>query len=206
MLFWDIIKSFFHKPVHEEDSEMENINTKNPDWAYLWSTCEVDSNRISEVSKICQKIIVNKAKYEAVESHTKVPWYLVAALHYREASLNFNTCLHNGDLLPGPTHHVPKGRGPFKSWEEAAIDALIFDNLHKMNFSDIPQCLKVAEHFNGIGYRNKGELSPYVWAATNHSDETGKYVADGHYDSSAIEKQLGVAAIFKGLVSELLKI
>lgn len=173
--------------------------TKNPDFRQLWETCEVDQNRIIEIGLICKKILDNKPKYEAVGIQTEVPWYLIAALHYREASLNFRTCLHNGDPLPGPTKHIPRGRGPFKTWEEAAVDALKYDNLHNLKLKDPVACLVASERFNGLGYRRTNELSPYVWAGTNHHDETGKFTSDGVYNPFAAEKQLGIAAIFMGL-------
>jgi lysozyme family protein len=172
---------------------------RNPDWNQLWSTCTVDQSRVTEIANICKKILDNKARYDYVSLHTNVPWYLIAALHYREASLNFRTCLHNGDPLPGPTTHVPRGRGPFKTWEEAAIDALKYDGLNQFTYGTIIPCLIMAEKYNGLGMRKKGKYSPYVWAGTNQSDETGKYVSDGIYNPLAKEKQLGVAAIFKGL-------
>ena len=195
-MVWDWITSIFTKPKFDQE---ENLSTKHPDWNSLCSTCSVDQNRITEIGNVCKKILDNKSKYEAVETKTGVPWYLVAALHYREASLNFKTCLHNGDPLPGPTKHVPKGRGPFKTWEDAAIDALKYDGLDHIKFETVTTCLVMAEKYNGLGMRNKGKFTPYVWAGTNHSDETGKYVSDGVYNPLAKEKQLGVAAIFKGL-------
>lgn len=174
-------------------------DAKNPDYEHLWETCEVDQTRVMEISNICKKILENKDKYELVQEKTGVPWFLVAALHYREASLNFKTCLHNGDPLPGPTFHVPRFRGPFLSWSAAAVDALKYDGLHHFKYISPVSCLVMAEKFNGMGYRKTGEYSPYVWAGTNHHDETGKYVGDGKYSATAKELQLGVAAIFKGL-------
>lgn len=212
-LFWNWIKSIFNKPVYDTDKQIESNSPKkeitvetnsistprNPDWTTLWKTCFIDQNRKAEIQTICAKILSYKDKYLFVEDKTGVPWYLIAALHYREASLNFKTCLHNGDPLPGPTTHVPRGRGPFISWEMAAIDALKYDGLDKIKFTSIESCLVMAEKFNGIGYRRTSEYSPYIWAGTNHHDETGKYVGDGVYSSIAVEKQLGVAAIFRGL-------
>ena len=188
-------------PPKESPVEVVNKGTPaRPDWSYLWQTCTLDSNRLAEIKTVCSKIELNFAKYKAVEVTTGVPWKLVAALHYREASLNFKTCLHNGDPLPGPTYHIPRNRGPFESWEAAAIDALKYDGLHKIKFDSIESQLIMAQKYNGMGYQKRGEeYSPYVWAGTNHSDETGKYVADGRYSSTAQEKQLGVAAILKGL-------
>jgi len=190
---WGWIKSLFGGRVDE---------FRNPDFVKLWESCVVDLARTDEIAKVCHLIIQNKEKYLAVQAQTGVPWYMVAALHYREASLNFKTCLHNGDPLPGPTKHVPAGRGPFKSWEEAAIDALEFDGLHKAKMDTIPECLSIAQRYNGMGYTRKGIYSPYVWAGTNHY-KIGKYTGDGAYNPFFKDKQLGVAALLKGLSQEI---
>lgn len=198
MGFLGWVKSIFVKPG-VQIMPTSDKGPRNPDWTTLWKSCLIDQSRKKEIEAVCAKILSNKDRYLTVESKTGVPWYLIAALHYREASLNFKTCLHNGDPLPGPTTHVPRGRGPFISWEMAAIDALRYDGLDKIKFTSVESCLVMAEKFNGMGYRKTFEYSPYVWAGTNHHDETGKYVADGVYSPFAVEKQLGVAAIFRGL-------
>lgn len=192
-------------PETPKTSQPDRGGTSTPDFDYLWSICQVDQERITEISNVCFKIKQNKHRYLEVQIATGVPWFLIAALHYREASLNFNTVLHNGEKLDDVnrrgTTWVPKGRGKGKNWtwEDAAIDALIYDKVHKADLSSIPKCLKKAEAYNGMGYRKTGEYSPYVWAGTNIHDETGKYVADGKFSKTAQERQLGVAAILKGL-------
>lgn len=177
------------------------VNHRNPDFEELWDSCRIDNERQNEVSRVCIKITNNASRYKAVELATNVPWMLIAALHYRETSLDFSRCLHNGDPLPGPTVRVPKGRGPFGSWEESAADALRLVGMNRVRYLDEVSMLVMAEKFNGLGYRRTGELSPYIWAGTNHHDETGKYVADGKFDPAAKEKQLGVAAIIKSLAA-----
>jgi lysozyme family protein len=178
---------------------MSTTSNKIPDFHDLWKTCKLDQSRLAEVKKACDKIRLYRADYEAVEKATGVPWKLIAALHYRESSLRFDACLHNGDPWNKVTVHVPKGLGPWKSWSEAAIDALKHEGFHHIRFTDEASQLVMGEKYNGMGYRRTGELSPYVWAGTNHHDETGKYVADGKYDPNAIERQLGLAAIMLGL-------
>lgn len=212
---WSWIKRLFKKPVvapevpiaepieivdPPDQIYVNRGNPSNPDWFFLWNTIEIDSKVLPELKRITDIILLNKSKYLQVEFKTLIPWYFVAALHYRESSLDFHSCLHNGDPLPGPTTHVPKGRGPFKSWEDAAIDAIKYDGLDKVKYESPAICLMMAEKFNGLGYRKTGEYSPYVLAGSNHHDETGKYVRDGFFDSSAKEKQLGVAVIMKSLL------
>ncbi|MDD3238474.1 MAG: hypothetical protein PHV37_10325 [Candidatus Gastranaerophilales bacterium] len=142
----------------------------------------------------------NKDKYEKVAEATGVPAELVAAIHWRESSGNFNTYLHNGDPLGKPTTHVPAGKN-FNDWTEAAIDAINSQDKGSLanNSDDLDAIADYAERYNGLGYRNKGVASPYVWAGTtNYSG--GKYVADGVYDSSAYDQQLGVMVMLKSIM------
>lgn len=129
---------------------------------------------------------------------TGVAWQAVACMHYRESSLNFNTQLGQGDPLNRVSVHVPKGRGPFKSFEDGAYDALVNCAPYAARIHDwsIPFALTTLEMYNGLGYARHGVPSPYVWSGMSpyHS---GKYVADGVYDPNTVDKQLGVAGIIK---------
>ena len=170
----------------------------------LWAKCAVDAERVSEIDGQIKKITSNLDKYRAVEESTGVPWFWIACTHYREASLAFDRVLHNGEKIIGTgkkTSLVPAGRGPFYSWEEAAIDAVTVSPHSLDRIDDWPasRCLYEFERYNGWGYMGK-ENSPYVWAGTTLSDERGKYVRDHVFDPNAVEKQLGCAAIMKRLV------
>lgn len=129
---------------------------------------------------------------------TGVAWQAIACMHYRESSLNFNTQLGQGDPLNRVSVHVPKGRGPFKSFEDGAYDALVNCAPYAARIHDwsIPFALTTLEMYNGLGYARHGVPSPYVWSGMSpyHS---GKYVADGVYDPNTVDKQLGVAGIIK---------
>lgn len=142
----------------------------------------------------------NKDKYEAVEEATGMPAELIAAIHWREGSGNFNTYLHNGQQLGQTTTYVPKGIY-FEDWTEAAIDAVTNYGtpLSDIDPSDIQTYYDYAEHYNGMGYANKGLPSPYVWAGTDNY-EKGKYVADGQFDPNYVDQQLGVAVMLKALL------
>jgi hypothetical protein len=50
-----------------------------------------------------------------------------------------------------------------------------------------------------LGYRSHGVNSPYLWAGSNHQ-EPGKYIADGVWDSSARDTQLGVMPVIMKIV------
>ena len=55
------------------------------------------------------------------------------------------------------------------------------------------------EKYNGFGYVKHKVNSPYVWAGTS-LQQSGKYVADGVFNRSHWDKQLGCAAILKKLI------
>lgn len=178
-----------------------------PDWSYLWDNCILDNNQKANnlLNSAVKKFVDNREKYQAVSSATGVPDWFIAGLHMRESSFSFTGCLHNGDPWNKVTKNVPKGRGPWKSWDEAAIDALAYDKITAEKTNTIEKCLEYAFRFNGVGYKkkigDKGviEYSPYVVAYTEWHDETSKYKSDGVYDKNAKEEQLGVMAFWKKL-------
>ncbi len=143
----------------------------------------------------------HESQYREVESKTGLPAELIAAIHWRESGGNFNTYLHNGDPLGKTTTHVPKGVY-FTDWTTAAIDAIknYGGNLSNVNKNDISTWYDYAERYNGLGYRNKGVPSPYVWAGTSNY-KCGKYVADGKYDANYVDQQLGVAVMLQALIA-----
>lgn len=157
----------------------------------------------TQINAQAVKIEANRTRYENVSKQTGVPWDVIAVIHYRESSGSFAGVLHNGEKIIGTgkkTTLVPKGRGPFSSWEQAAVDALM--NCHpfagKNKDWSIAGTLDLLERYNGLGYRNKGLPSPYLWAGTDQYVK-GKYVADGKYDPNFVDQQLGVAALLMKL-------
>ena len=154
--------------------------------------------RAADAERFIGIILKNRPRYVAVEKATGVPWFWVAAIHMRESSCNFAGVLHNGEHIIGTgrkTTLVPKGRGPFNTWSEAAIDAIRSHGLHRISDWPIERLLYEAERFNGWGYLRRGP-SPYVWAGTNWY-RAGKYIADGVYSATHVDTQLGVAIIWK---------
>lgn len=178
------------------------------DYQNLWDTMVIGD--VDDVVKAAELILKGKPTYDKVVENTKVPWYFVGALHYREASCNFSTHLHNGDSLKERTKHVPAGRpvqgNPPFTWEESAKDALFnIKNFDKQDSWTLPEILYRAEAYNGLGYSKRGVVSPYVWSKTNHY-KAGKYASDGKYDSSLVDKQVGVAPLIRYLTDKTLKL
>ena len=75
------------------------------------------------------------------------------------------------------------GPGAVRSWEEAAIDALVNCSPYAARNKDwsIGRTLTVLEQYNGLGYAARGRPSPYIWSGTDQY-RSGKYVRDGVYD------------------------
>lgn len=186
------------KIISDEDF-YNRIVFENPDISEMWLKCKLDDDQVklAKLKKACNKILAGKYEYYQVQLATGVPWRLVGAIHYRESDFDFNACLHNGQPFNKKTTLVPIGRGPWTSWQEAAIDAIKYDGLDKPKSWDIPTALQMAEKYNGTGYRRKGITSPYVWSFTNMSNEKGEYITDGKFTMDADSKRCGVAAIFK---------
>ncbi len=139
----------------------------------------------------------NKARYQAVAAKTGIPAELIAALHWRESTANFNTYLHQGDPLGKKAVHVPRNIPLFHKWEDAAVHALTMKrSIQKKlgitaNTTDMAAIATFAEYYNGLGYHNRGSSSPYVYSGTDQY-KRGKYVADGRYSKTHRDNQLGV--------------
>jgi lysozyme family protein len=166
--------------------------------ATRWQNVQITSNLIPTVDRIAARLVaaVAKTRYQSVATKTKVPWFIIAVIHEREASQSWKANLAQGDPWNKPSIHVPKGRGPFDSWEDAAVDALENCDPFAAEWKDWSAggALTLLEEYNGLGYAARGRPSPYVWASTNQYTK-GKYVADGHYDPNAVDHQLGCAAL-----------
>lgn len=159
----------------------------------------------SQIKAAAMRVLAGKNRYEAfvAKNSLPMPWHFVGVTHNMECSCNWRGVLHNGQLIVGTdrkTTIVPKGRGPFKTWEDAALDALKIEGLDKVQDWSMGNILRMGELFNGKGYQRYKENTPYLWAMTSVNDGTGKYVSDGKYDSAAnANTQVGEAAILKWL-------
>ncbi|MED5373043.1 MAG: peptidoglycan-binding protein [Myxococcota bacterium] len=153
----------------------------------------------SELASFKEHWAQHKARYEAVAAETGFPAELIAAIHWRECSGSFNKYLHQGDPLGKPAVNHPTDIPVFHDWHEAAVHALTMsdkaahrDNLGITEDTRDPATLATfAEAYNGLGYHNRGRVSPYVYSGTD-AYSSGKYVSDGRFSSRTVDKQLGV--------------
>jgi lysozyme family protein len=167
-------------------------------YLHLWESARVKDKDVARATAAAEKLIALRPRYAALEGRTGVPWFAIAVLHMRECNNNFKGCLHNGQLIIGTgrkTTIVPVGRGPFKTFEDSAVDAL---RDYQGATWDVPFLAYTCEKFNGFGYRSKGIPSPYLWGGST-VQKRGKYVADHVFDPEVMDAQLGAMTVLRRL-------
>lgn len=166
--------------------------------ARRWANAKLIRNVVS----ISRSLVAAKARYKAVESRTGVPWFIVAVIHEREASQRWDTQLGQGDPLNKASVHVPKGRGPFWTWEDGAVDALVNCPPFAAHWKDWSPggALTLLERYNGLGYSVRNLPSPYVWAGTDQY-KSGKFTSDGKFNPDVVDAQPGCAALIKTMMT-----
>jgi lysozyme family protein len=149
-----------------------------------------------EFIPVAKRLVAAKQRYYTVSLKTGISWTFIAVTHQRESSQNWSRSLAQGDMWNEVSTHVPAGRGPFRSWEDAAYDALVNCAPKASRNTDwsIGGTLTLLEQYNGLGYSKRGLPSPYIWSGTDQYIK-GKYVADGVFDKETVDKQLGCAGL-----------
>ena len=131
-----------------------------------WQNMQVNQSLIPTLDGVARRLVAPDAKqrYEAISTNTHVPWYIIAVIHEREASQSFAANIAQGDRWDRVSTHVPAGRGPFASFEAAAIDALTNCAPHAARWGDWSPggALTLLEQYNGLGYARRDLPSPYI--------------------------------------------
>ena len=168
--------------------------------AKRWAACKLLKQ--GTFNAVAKHLVDAKKRYQAVEAKTGVPWFIIAVIHEREASQNWFTQLGQGDPLDRPSVHIPTGRGPFATWEDGAVDALVNCSPHAARNKDwsVGGSLVQLELYNGTGYASRGLPSPYLFAGTDQY-KSGKYVRDGVFDPNKVDEQLGCAGLLMAMMA-----
>lgn len=174
------------------------------DYEAKWKSCQIDYQP-DTVKAVARRVLAVK---KTCSGFWEVPWWFVALCWLRECNLDPKGSLAQGDPWNKKSTHVPKGRGPFNSWREAAEDALKLEGYDKKKDWGVGAVLFMFEGFNGYGYRTKGVPSPYLWSHTNHyadgswddDPKGGKYIRDHVWDGNVYDSQIGVCAVLKSLI------
>lgn len=131
-----------------------------------------------------------------------VPWFMIAVTKEMEAGPDpqFLRSIAQGDRWDRVSVNVPRGRGPFGSWYEAADDALIKCAPYMALWKNwtMGGALTIAMKYNGLGYFTRGVPNPYLFSGTTVYSK-GKYVRDGVFDPDAVSQQVGIAALLLGM-------
>lgn len=175
------------------------------DYLTLYSACRLTTDvvQLKILDHIADRSLTYRDTYLEVAKRSGIPWFTIAAIHFRESDQNFKCHLHNGDSLTSRTIHVPRnrplnGQPPF-TWQESACDAL--SEVWTPDAWDIAGCLEFMERYNGLGYQKHGINSPYVWDYTNAYD-SGLFITDGKFDPDKKESRPGCVSILKTLTAK----
>lgn len=178
------------------------------EYEQLFASCSADAKRKQEAENNVAVILRGKPVYTSVGTPLGIPWFFVGMLHMMECSCSFQKHLHNGDPLRAKTVDDPAGR-PVNwppatwdhAWEESANDALTFDGFHKWHDWSIGGLLYSMELYNGVGSRNRGIHTPYLWAGSQHYT-AGKYIADHVWSPTAVSRQIGAAVMLRLMMNQ----
>jgi lysozyme family protein len=162
-----------------------------------WMNMQI-TRGLTEINNTATRLVAPaaKARYQGVSATTGVPWFIIAVIHEREASQKWSANIAQGDPWNQRSVNVPAGRGPFNSWEEAAVDALVNCDPKAAKWQDWSAggALTLLELYNGLGYYFRDLPSPYNWASTNQYVK-GKFTGDHRFDPNFVDPQIGCAAL-----------
>ena len=191
--------------------------------AHRWGLMRINASRFKSFEAVARRLCAPtaKARYQKISDGTKrmllgglstqVPWFIIAVIHEREASGQFDKQLGQGDPLGRPSVNDPKGRGPFfdhpndppgeDAFYRGALDALQDCHPYAGAWQDwsIGGALTLLEEYNGLGYAARGVPSAYVWSGTNQY-VSGKFVADHLYRANVVDVQEGCAGILSQMM------
>lgn len=177
---------------------MPTFESVRASYRALWAGMVISPAKVAAADAAAKRILAGKERYRTVQIRTTVPWVFIGLCHLREGNLNFGTYLGNGQSIAKVTDIVPIGRGPFKSFEDGAVDALGKQELLHVTDWSLERMAYCLEGFNGYGYRSHGVNSPYLWAGTNRYTK-GKFTRDHYFDPEFVDTQLGSMAVLARL-------
>lgn len=178
------------------------FETLKPEYEALLARMVV--TRVSAVDATAKRLLTFHAhgNYDEVAEKTGIPIPFMATSFEREASSNFLRSPAQGDRWNAVSVNVPRGRGPFANWVDAALDAYHINGLDAVGKENWTWalCCYYGEVFNGFGYRDyHHEHSPYVWGGSN-IQESGKYTSDNRFNATVWDTQLGIIPMMKRMI------
>lgn len=166
---------------------------------YVTDLANMKLLKVTAAVAVAKKLLANKPRFMAVQQGCGVPALWLMPVFEREGP-SFSDYFGNGDPLSHPTKDVPRGRGPFATWEAGCIDALHLDHITQCTEWTWPAACYHWELWNGFGPRNHGRPTGYLWSGTSVY-AGGKYVSDGVWSRGTFDQQLGTVIVAKQLAS-----
>lgn len=156
-----------------------------PEYVALFCSATLRPDRRNEVLSIARKIATNRPRYDAVSRTVGLPWFVIGILHAMHGDGDFNQSVLKAE----------KTRE--SDWEARAV--LELKDAGLTCGRSVPEIARALESFNGLGYRDRGVPSAYLWAWTS-VHEAGMFAAGGGYLPTAVPARPGAMAILKGLI------
>lgn len=174
------------KAIQDYNNKIDTERFKNPVSKFNVEMEEqMTPNQASNFNSFKEHYAKYYDRYQELAQQTGYPAELIAAIHWRESSGDFNRNIQEGGSLDS--------YGSFENSVKQAFTSA-YGNIDP---NDVQTWLNYAEHYNGMGYTNNNYgPSPYVWAGTSKYS-SGKYVKDGVYDANTVDDQIGVAMMLK---------
>ena len=184
---------------------LRTFNARKSECNRLLATVDyVDNSHKALSFTNARRLLSDRAAYDEVSKATGVPSIWLMAINERESGGKLNTYLGNGQPLNRRTTLVPKGRGPFRDWPTGSEDAIHYDHIDQTPLDSggwtWAWAMFLAENWNGLGPRMHGRRTGYLWSGTEHYNG-GKYIADGEWDPSAHDEQLGVWCVMHAIAT-----
>lgn len=160
--------------------------------------CQPIPSRRLEIENVAARLVRpdHLNRFAAVTAKINVPGVVQATICEREDGCDFSKSPAQGDPWNRVSTHVPRGIGPFSSWEESAIYS--WTEADNLAHNSVPWSLPYAsykwEYYNGGGYRARGLRTPYVVGGSN-LQQPGKYTSDGGFDGRHWDTQLGTLVV-----------
>jgi lysozyme family protein len=164
---------------------------------YVADLAAAKPTRSSEAVAAAKRLLLHRDRFLAMQAKCGVPALWVMPVFEREQP-SFDTYLGNGQSLHHRTTLVPRGRGPFDSWEDGAADALELDHITDVSEWTWPRACYQWELWNGLGPRRHGRPSGYLWSGTSVY-RGGKYVSDGVWSRGTWDHQLGTVILARAI-------
>lgn len=155
------------------------------------------AHKVDEAHAVAKRLVGHRDRFLNVQRISGVPALWLMPVWEREGP-SFEAYLGNGDPINRPTRDVPRGRGPFDSWEDGCADALALDHITACTAWTWPAALWHWELWNGFGPRHHGRPTGYLWAGTSIY-RGGKYVSDGVWSPGTWDHQLGTVIVAKAI-------